>query len=189
MLNALFLGLIACGGDPAPECIDNGQCDEFQACIEDVCVDVECLGSAICDIGEYCNDKTYTCVDGCLEDADCMAGETCDPDTRTCEAYGCRSTELDCGVGTECNVATGECEAVNACNSCNANNVNSCVGQGTQYCLVWDDPSEGWCFPECGADFACPSGFSCYKNAQVSLFDTANVCIADCPWLKDNGYL
>ncbi len=186
----LVAGLLGCGGDSdIPECIDDGYCDEGQACIDDVCVDVDCLTSAICDVGEYCNPDTYTCVDGCLEDADCVAGETCNPDTRSCEAYGCRSTELDCPVGTECNLGTGECDGVNACRNCNASNPYSCQGKGTSYCLVWDDPSEGWCFPECGADDSCPAGFSCYKNAQIDLFTTVDVCVADCPWLVDNGHI
>ncbi len=187
----MVAALVACGGDSdSLECIDNGYCDEGQACIEDVCEDVDCLTSAICDVGEYCNEKTYSCVDGCLEDADCVAGETCNPDSRTCEAYGCRNTELDCPVGTTCNTGTGDCDDVNVCQSCNQNNVNSCQTPGvTSYCLVWDDPSEGWCFPECGAGDTCPSGFYCYKNLQVDLWTTANICIADCPWLVDNGHL
>lgn len=192
MWTSLFVAaLVGCGGDSdTPECIDNGYCAEGQACVDDVCEDVECLTSAICDVGEYCNDQTYSCVDGCVESADCVAGETCNTDTRTCEAYGCRNTELDCPVGSTCNEGTGECDEAHVCDSCNANNVNSCQTPGTEsYCLVWDDPAEGWCFPVCGANGLCPSGFYCYKDVQVELGNTVDVCIADCPWLVDNGHL
>ncbi len=191
----MLFGLLACGasGSDVPDCIDHGECAEGQACIADVCLDVDCMASSSCDIGQYCNPDSFSCVDGCLEDEDCRAGEVCESDTRTCESYGCRSTELDCPVGTSCNVSTGECIAASACGGCNVNNVNSCQGGGrgtSQYCLPYDDISVGYCFPECNrSDDSCPAGFYCYKNLPIGLLQTADVCIADCPWLTDNGYL
>jgi Cys-rich repeat protein len=188
-----ILGLIGCGGDTAVECIDNGQCGEFQACFVDVCLDVECLTSAVCDIGEYCNLDGYSCVEGCLDNSDCRAGETCNAETTTCEAYGCRNTELDCGVGQECDQTTGECLDVQACGNCDPQNINSCntgPNSGTQsYCLVYDDLSVGWCFPECGDDGSCPSGFYCYEDLSIGRGQTIDVCVADCPWLTENGYM
>jgi hypothetical protein len=192
MWTSLFVAvLVGCGGDSdIPECIDNGYCAEGQACVNDVCEDVECLSSAICDVGEYCNDKTYSCVDGCLENIDCVAGETCNTDTRSCEAYGCRDTTLDCPTGAECNLTTGECDSVATCQNCNLSQANSCRGGDVEaHCLPWDDLSEGWCFPVCDNSGGCPAGFSCYVDYPIDLFTYVDVCVADCPWLTETGHL
>ncbi len=189
MTTLLLTALLACGGDSeVPECIDNGYCAEGQACVDDECVDVDCLTSAVCDVGEYCNAKTYSCVDGCLEDTDCIAGETCDTETRTCEAYGCRDTTLDCAIGSSCNQQTGECQDLGACQTCNQNNVDSCTTPGT-YCLDIYLEREGFCYPECDRNGECPAGFYCYPGWPVGLLQTADVCIADCPYLSEAGYL
>ncbi len=187
----LFLLACSAGTTEVPECIDHGECAEGQACIADVCLDVDCMASAECDIGQYCNPETFACIDGCLADDDCKAGETCQTDTRTCEAYGCRSTELDCPAGSNCDEVTGECNPVDICGSCNVNNVNSCQGGpgNKQYCLPYDDMTEGNCYNECGQGGDCPSGFTCIPDVMISLLQYADICYADCPWLMENGYL
>ncbi len=180
-----FLWMLGCviqwGDEEAIECIDNGECGEFQACRDDACVDVECLNSATCDIGLYCNAQTYTCVEGCLEDVDCMAGETCNTETQTCEAYGCRTTELDCPVGTECDVSTGSCDEVSVCEPCQ--NAAGCRSSDAPHCVQFQGDETGYCWPECGADNSCPAGFFCYTSW------TQDICVADCGWLTENGYL
>src|SRR5687768_13082839 len=107
----LLLVLFGCNRVKAPECLDNGNCNDGQACIERECVDVECLASVDCAFGNYCRteDDAYTCRAGCASDDDCRAGESCNVDDNECESYGCRDTDLDCPFGQVCEEDEGEC--------------------------------------------------------------------------------
>jgi hypothetical protein len=166
--------LAACSGAGSPDCTDNGQCGEGQACVGQACTDVECLSSEQCDIQQYCRtkDESYACTDGCVLDEDCAAGESCDVAHRRCTSYGCRSTVLDCPVGTTCNASTAECEAW-----------DGALCQET--CDVYDQP-------RCSAGATCQAfttGESCERDADCAegncdMFLTSDVTcrnLADCP--------
>ncbi len=92
----LLMGFGCSSADKAVPCSKNSECEVGQVCLEEECKTVECISSAECDIGKHCT-ADYTCTAGCEEDTDCLAGETCNDGT--CEAYGCRNTQLDCGYG------------------------------------------------------------------------------------------
>jgi hypothetical protein len=176
----IWLFLLACGGATVP-CVDNGQCSEGQACIAEACEDVDCLTSSECAIQQYC-DSSYSCSTGCEQDTDCRAGETCNAVAAQCQTQACRSTELDCEVGQYCNESTGTCDSAQGyCDTCNPNNLFSCGNSG--YCLSWNDPNVGYCWNYCDSQSDCPRGFDCYDPGLGS------VCIADCPWLLENGYM
>ena len=88
------------------DCVDDAQCDgERNLCLDDACVEVECLDSADCDANEICDD--YSCRgDGservptdwsgngrswddkppCRNESDCQPGEECGgfPNDRFC---------------------------------------------------------------------------------------------------------
>lgn len=108
VLLAAAVALSGCSGEEATPCADNTACAEGQACIDEVCTDVTCLTSADCDIQQYCTGD-FECASGCDQDADCFAGQACNTDANTCEAYGCRDTQLDCNYGERCDVTTGSC--------------------------------------------------------------------------------
>ena len=182
--------LAACG--PAPEstpagCIDNGDCEEGFACVQDSCSPVECLDSSQCGQGEYCGEN-YVCRVGCLEDADCLAGENCNIEARSCEEYGCRDTQLDCSYGEFCDEASGECyqDSAKNCEVCSLWDLNACGANGA--CFQFDalDLLNGYCLIECNAaeENPCPRGFDCYDptggNGQA-------YCSAWCPEIE--GYL
>ena len=184
MIALALAALIGCGGaTKALECVDNGECGEGQACVDDKCVAVDCVVSADCSIGSFCS-PVYECQAGCESDADCYAGETCDTTAHTCSAYGCRSKDLDCDYGEYCNTESGECFTRGSwCETCNPANLYSC-GSGA-YCIDAFDDGTGYCYNWCEEERDCPRGFEC---AEVGS-GYENVCFGDCPYMVDNGYL
>ena len=192
LLGVLTAGTIvsACagGGEPIAACVDNGDCSEGEACLLDVCEPVQCLSSTQCGIREYCDDETYVCRAGCLEDTDCRAGEACNTGTNTCEAYGCRDTQLDCAIGETCNAVTGECVFDNSghCDTCQPDPwgfepSGSCTNRNAVCGSFIDAPDQYFCFQPCtapGQPDACPRGYECIDNAFGDGFP---YCIAFCP--------
>jgi hypothetical protein len=199
--------LAACGTRAELGCRDNAECAQGEACIlppavdgvaqPGTCQDVECLASAECGIREYCDPDTYVCRAGCTQDVDCRAGETCNTDSNTCEAYGCRDTELDCSVGERCNAVTGQCErdARDLCAPCQEDFWRGryvCPGNpGDGECYVTREdqrvPTCGhYCDPDAGDDpvNGCPAGFSCSPLQP----DNVTVCVADCEFLESRGW-
>lgn len=186
----LFLAtLVACVGGVggAPECVDNGDCDGTAACIDNACVEVECLASKDCGLHTYCEveTKTYVCEEGCNTDEDCYAGETCATETHTCEAYGCRDTQLDCAWGEECNTATGECETAKGdhCDVCDYWGGGGECG-GKSECIPFDSfGDEAYCIEACTPESTdeCPRGYEC-----VDLYGDNSFwgCFAWCPDLQ-----
>lgn len=178
------LMLVACeiggaGNGKAPECLDHAECGELQACIENACLDVECLTSSQCELGHFCNTHgdAFVCKEGCESSDDCAAGEECTDNT--CEDYGCRSTTLDCPVGTSCDSVTGNCNEV----------ADLC----TSTCDVYDSPNCGGGMEcavasygeSCQRDQECGSGYSC------DMFLTAEgecMNVQDCPDGTDECY-
>lgn len=177
-----FLMLGACG-EPAPECVDHGNCDEGEVCVNSECRVAECLTSDECGYQHFCDQTRFVCREGCRADTDCLAGQTCDKPNKTCMDAACTSTELDCPVGTFCDAVTGACYEgdLAECDTCNANNPLDC-GNGS-YCLAVGDPQPGYCFHFCDTQDECPSGFTC-----TDVGGTSKVCVSDCAWLIDHGY-
>jgi hypothetical protein len=178
----LLLLLSACDGSKAAEeCVQNGDCEEGQACIDGSCATVDCLSSAGCDIQQYCGDD-FTCKDGCDADEDCFAGERCDTSTNTCRDYGCRDTQLDCDYGQICDVVSGQCydwaedhPGADLCGSCDPSvTTGRCGNDGL--CFLAEE--QGACS---STTFSCPSGQACgiaeYDDSS-SCFDT--VFHSDC---------
>lgn len=184
----LLLGLVA-ACKQAPECIDNGQCGDMQACVDDKCKDVECLDSSTCTLHQFCDTKAYTCRDGCGDDEDCRSGEICLDDAK-CHSRKCRNATLDCNVGQEC--VDGDCQDYQGllCDTCDPYDellgLQPCGPQGSCWLLEGASETVGFCFPECNpnAEDACPSGFSCEEFP-----DGTHGCFAYCPTLLKNGWL
>lgn len=182
---------IGCGTSSGPECIDNGDCSDGQACLLEVCEDVECLASEDCNIREYCNTETYVCRAGCEDDGDCIAGESCDTASNTCEEYGCRDTQLDCAIGEICREVTGECEFAHAghCDRCEPDpfawEMNGTCANRNAVCGTYDGV-ESFCFQPCvqGQADACPRGYECVEQASFG----GTFCSAFCPTLYENGW-
>ena len=172
------------------ECFDNGDCNDelgsvdvvdIEACRDGECDNVECLSSADCVVGNYCDveDEDYACKEGCQENSDCFAGQECSDNV--CVQYGCRSTIIDCGFNETCNEDTGVCENAPGlqCTGCDASGhyiddqgtADACDDEigGHQLCggdgnFCGPDGDNTVCWVACdnvGDPTACPSGFSC----------------------------
>lgn len=172
-------------GAPSFVCVDNGDCQDGQACILEQCQDVQCLASDQCNLQEYCDTTTYTCRVGCNDDLDCKAGQSCNVDTNTCEDYGCRDTQLDCSIGYICNTNRGECEYAHDghCDKCDG--LWDLCANPSAACLTFDG-IESFCFEPCNISDvnACPRGYVC-QNVDAA---GGNMCMAYCPTLYDNGW-
>lgn len=208
----LLAALLGCQGEE-PECIDNGNCDVGEVCYNETCVIAECTASDQCEIGQFCDPVNYRCRDGCEHDTDCLSGQTCNAQSHACVDAGCRNTELDCPVGTLCDAVTGSCYeptppvCVQECdvaggNSC-ARGTTCSVSSTAETCRRDADCEQGWscdrftdgnsychkdyCMPTCQVsadDPGCPAGFACFDDGLGG-----GVCVADCVWLEEGGYL
>jgi hypothetical protein len=178
----LILAVAAACSGPGTEgdaCGGSSDCGDGQVCVEGECLTVDCSSSADCDVHQYCN-QAFSCADGCAEDTDCQAGEVCNP-ANQCEAYGCRTTELDCDYGETCDLTTGQCYTDwDYCRTCNPNNSNSC-GNGAM-CAPYGDENVGYCWKQCQSADDCARGFVCYDAGSMK------VCVGDCDWMTDEGY-
>jgi len=186
MVALLLLGagaFAACGAEPEG-CVDLGDCDSLEVCDLGTCVSVGCILSADCGIDEYCDEVAYTCAAGCGTDDDCLAGEDCSDDTHVCTAYGCRSTALDCAVGQQCDLPTGECFDVSTCEACTGPNSTEC---GLGACVDFDEDPEvtdEYCLMPCLVaedPEQCPRGLECRDLSGVGDL----YCYADCPSLQE----
>ena len=205
MTCAAVVFLSACSGvEKGEECTQNGDCEEGQACVDDTCSTVECLGSDACGIENYCT-ADYTCAPGCAAGSDCLAGSECNVGAHVCEAFACRDTNLDCNFGEFCDSVFGECvpDPVAHCQDCgNASSAGTCGEAGTclygrvaDACTAGGCPSgqicdSGLCYAavcieDCDPDAvdACPRGFACTFLGRGSYG-----CYADCDYLELNGY-
>ncbi len=168
---------------PEPDCFDHTFCDKGQACIDEVCVAVDCLSSAECFLGFLCNVETFTCQPGCDSDFDCAASDECVDGE--CEARMCRDTHLDCPVGFRCNVQTGDCViSENVCIACDR--PNDCLDG--QECVQFFTDETAWCWDNCASTADCPAGFFCLEDTRDEPQHDP-LCFADCAWLNDNLWL
>lgn len=165
----------SCGGLKEGQCLDRGDCDALQVCVEELCVAVECIATPDCAIGQYCDTARNTCEVGCDAPDGCLAGEDCVE--HECIAYECRSTVLDCALGEMCGEAG--CEAAPGCHPCSPNDSLVCRG-GQCVDFDLDAPGGDHCLLPCTAvddPEACPRGLECRDlSGEGHLF-----CYADCP--------
>lgn len=162
----LFLSLMmAC--EPTPECVENTDCGQGQACITDTCQTVECMTSGVCTLGQYCDLETYTCQAGCGTDQDCWAGQTCGAEGE-CVVPECTDSQRDCAVGEIC--TNGAClDDGGSCDSCSGGCPAGFSCWGGVYCMK-----------TCVTQSDCPAAFSCAEDQGI--------CYNDCSWLRQNGY-
>ena len=230
----ILIGVLACNTtkpDTTPTsdtnyCNNSGECGDGFLCVDNHCLESECISSSDCSLEEYCT-EFFQCVPGCAQDTDCVAGDTCVDNT--CTPQGCRETELDCAVGEYCNSNTKSCEedSFDNCGVCNFSMWQGGISGGE--CVVysydefsscnWDDwtqtgsgcsssetclpkylldpfsSSGGFCasifkFKNCSPNVAdsCSRGFTCLADIYGDGSNT-NVCIGDCEYYLDNGYL
>lgn len=175
---AVALALAGCGGTETGECVDNADCGDGQACIEEVCTDVTCLSSADCDIQQFCT-TGFECASGCDQDADCFAGQACNTTSNQCEAYGCRDTQLDCAYGERCDVTTGQCYVAEQMCSTNCDYFSPSCGAG-QTCAISN--FFGTC--DAAAGSGCPAGSPC----AIIEVDEASDCGDPFFGLPDDSY-
>jgi len=68
-----------CVEGPDIECIEDGDCDEGEICLFNICTKIECEVDKDCDEGEICIGRI--CIEGpeveCIDDKDCWMGEIC----------------------------------------------------------------------------------------------------------------
>ena len=188
-------------------CANSADCEEGFLCLESdgvvkECQEAECITSLDCTFQQYCN-TNYACLDGCNEDSDCYAGERCNTTSQTCESAGCRDTELDCRTGEYCNTPTGTCieDSFAHCGSCTSADYDSDVTDYFFYGSVTDGgfclSGESWGMSAsvhynlkiCGSEADCPRGLVCLLDPFLDGSSNFGVCVTDCPFMVDNGFL
>jgi len=170
--------------DTTVSCTVDADCDDGQACINEVCEDVECVDATDCDDNVVCTDDVcdataHTCSntvdpDCCTVAADCDDGEACTADA--CEADNTCSNTVDpdcCEVAADCddsNECTDEACTAGACVITN-NDANLCddgVDCTDSACVA------GVCT---GTDIAgcCTSNADCLDSESCDTLN--NVCV------------
>ena len=195
------------GYEGGNSCSNSADCQEGFLCLEageniKECQEAECITSLDCSFQEYC-DTSYSCLDGCLADSDCYSGERCNTTLQQCESAGCTDTEIDCRVGEYCNAPTGTCINDNFahcayCTSADYDNDNFdyfYYGNVTDggFCLPGDswggNPSLYYNTKVCSSEADCPRGLVCFLDPFGQGSYSFGLCITDCPFMVDNGYL
>jgi hypothetical protein len=199
-----------CDDDPddyecEPGCAEDTDCMAGETCDTEThaCSAYGCRSTQLdCEYGQYCDQVTGTCYDDEREHCETCdifsggggcgggscyvstVGQSCDID------YG----GADCPIGEDC--AIFEVDSASSCNSdanCPGDQVCDYIdldgnGTGDGYFCHSDFCFTAACFYNCTpseGEEACPRGFSCID------FDdgTTPVCIGDCEFMTDGGYL
>ena len=173
--------------DPG-ECWDHGDCDELQACIDGWCEAIDCLASADCRVGEFCDTVEFICQTGCQATTDCPAGSSCDSEIESCIDAPCTSAIIDCALGEFCNDA-GECVSdaeQPECERCDLEGTDEC-NSGVGYCYHQekDEEDEAYCRWPCDPqdETSCARGFVCNQFLDGDFY-----CDAQCGDLTDGGF-
>lgn len=182
----LLLSVLSCSS--SIECVDHAGCPDGNACIAEVCTPVQCLSSTECALREFC-DGQYNCAPGCEKDTDCIAGEVCNVEANSCEAYGCRDTQLDCYYNEFCNTRNGQCELSDEahCKPCTGLSTSECGDGGDCWSFVdaKGNTDGTYCLVECESDADCPRGYSCYDVSGQGHVR----CGGSCSLYEEFGYL
>ena len=180
----LMVWLLAC--PPQAECVDNGQCDERQACLGGTCFDVRCTEGSHCPIEQRCTSR-YECVPGCSVDGDCLTGYVCE--AGTCIEPPCESTVVDCSFGEYC--VDGACVPVEGiCETCEGGCPDGleCVTRRgevceqdsecevDQTCALFAMPN----VPPCTPDTICPNNATCVDAQCLQRACISSVCSMTC---------
>ena len=123
-------------------CNNNAECGEGLLCVENRCMETECITSADCLLEEFCS-EFYQCVPGCMQDTDCVSGEKCEENA--CVEQGCRDTELDCEVAEYCDQSTETCyaDSFDHCGSCDVATWQAGIPGGE--CVVYNYDQDKYC--------------------------------------------
>ena len=173
-------------------------CSEFFQCVPGCSQDTDCIAGDVCEEG-------VCATQGCRDtELDCAVGEYCDTQTQSCYADSfdhCGVCDFNTWQGT---ISGGECVVYSYDENayCNWDDWSQ-TGSGcssTETCLPMYlfDPfasTGGFCanifkFKTCspGVEETCPRGFSCYEDIYND-GSNSNLCVGDCMFLLDNGYL
>jgi len=163
-------------------------CDDGDACTEDVCVDAMggCLNAAPTEICNGLDDDCDTSVD---EDFDCIDGSV-DSCTTTCGSTGTATCEADCSAGPcvppveTCNGDDDDCDTdVDEGFACIAGTSGSCTttcsSTGTRDCLgdcSWDTcvpPAESCNGADDDCDVAVDETFACVAGSTIGSCTTS----------------
>lgn len=195
----------------AVECATSLDCDLEQFCNGDYECRDGCAEDEDCFAGDSCNTDTKECESyGCRDTVlDCGIGEFCNPMTAECftDSRGhctsyCSWNDLVYGTTSyECvnfDSGTGSCSTdING-------NQSGCSGGSVCYPNDVNDPSfqfggqtPGKCITfyrafYCDANSTqeqCPNGFSCTPLAYSDGSFTDPVCLGDCQYYTENGYI
>lgn len=147
-------------------------------CDKDTSTCVGCLpGVTMCGPGEYCDDTTKQCANGCVDDQDCSGtSPICDPFTHKCSEC---AVDTDCPAGSICgsNICFPGCSPQQACPMGLSCCDSSCYDQTTDV-------------NNCGA---CKNPCPNYANAEAACVNstcqigTCKPAFADCDKDPANG--
>jgi hypothetical protein len=168
MTPLLALLLLACSGSEDPDCVDHGDCRENQGCVQGQCRWVDCIDNTRCQLEEYCDAASLTCVAGCSSDDDCPSGDVCDSASNACVGAGCRNTVLDCDYGQICDQDVGYCVTDDRAHC------EVCDGLGDATC-----PTDGICVVEIEQDYYCQDQNDCRPDQRCDELEDGRYCHAD----------
>ncbi|MCH7596551.1 MAG: RHS repeat-associated core domain-containing protein, partial [Planctomycetes bacterium] len=187
-VSAMVVFIAGCPGTVTAPCTTNADCDDGNACTDDVCdVDLAiCASTPIdCPDGETCVDGV--CVATCQADADCDDSLLCTNDACT---YGaCDNAPVTCEAGV-CNPDDGQCigcfEDANcddgdACTGAETCVDNACVDGTPVVCADGEVcNADGACVATCTDDAGCDDGDACNGDETCVDGACASGTLLDC---------
>jgi V8-like Glu-specific endopeptidase len=165
-------------GDGSPECSEDSDCNDGDACTTNTCVSGTCSNTLKdCDDGDACttdscDSSTGSCTNDLIacDDDNLCTTDSCDPTT------GCSNTPIDCDDGDAC--TTDSCDS--STGSC-TNDLIAC-DDGISCTIDSCDSTTGQCTND-GSD--CPAGSVC-GNGVCEVGEDCGDCPNDCR-AKTNG--
>lgn len=211
---------------PAQFCNTAGFCQDRQGCE----TNADCLDSSLfcdtsagtclslgrcttdlhCALGQVCDTKKTTCVDGCRKDGDCP-GTSCRCGDAPCACTGSTPEELArcalgtcdptfcstpdfCRFGETCSVIPdggvpyAQChddyDPVRRpyCDNCTYGGGVSICGKGPNYCLIdTRHPGGSFCGTDCSQGQSCPRGYACQDVIVVMSQWQCSLANPSCP--------
>lgn len=180
-LMVFALGIAGCPSQSRPDCDSDADCLAGQACVQQVCQDVECKLNSDCTAGEQCLEHACVPIDGCSSDGQCEIGQICVD--AACTA-GCR-VDADCPAELVCIPelgAHGLCAECRQDADCDAG--QSCTGnQCRAPCTTSQDCPDGVCDPASGTCVQCLQDAHCTSPeiCKDNLCQPGCRSDADCP--------
>lgn len=161
-------------GEPE-SCSINTDCPRGMLCIQEQCVQTDCLTSSDCPHNKYCS-ELRKCKKGCESNSDCKSGSICN-DEGKCEEYTCRDTELDCQPGEYC--LENGCQPTNfpICEPCDYYDFFADINGGV--CAIVDvveHLSCEWDTIQQRPLSSCPENLKCLPSQFVGFQDGGGIC-------------